>query len=106
MVNHNLAYIFPAVKFEEASPYPDHCCDVDYLVHVGNKAFGIQIKPTTAKSNFGNYSLSERMKQSFKDFTEDFGGMVFIVFSNDGVVGNMTVIEEITKEIKRLESLI
>ena len=110
VVNHNLAYIFPNVKFEEASPYPDHCCDIDYLGHVGDKAFGIQIKPVTAKSNFGNYSMSERMRNSrsafrFQSFTEDFGGNVFIVFSNDGEVGNKTVIEEINQEISRLAEL-
>ena len=72
--------------------------------YVGEKAFGIQIKPITAKSNFGNYSLSERMKASFMSFTNDFHGKVFIVFSNDGEIGNKEIIEEIDKEIKRLES--
>lgn len=101
VVNHSLVYIFPNVEFEEASPYPDHCCDIDYLGHVANKAFGIQLNSITAKS----YSPSERMKQSFESFTDDFGGKVFIVFSNDGEIGNKEIVEEIDKEIKRLGSL-
>ena len=66
------------------------------------KAFGIQIKPVTAKSNFGNYSVSERMKASFANFKKDFGGNVFIVFSLAGEIANIEVIEQIRNEIKRL----
>jgi hypothetical protein len=105
VVNDGLAKIFPNIIFEESPPELDHSGDVDYLGHVGEKAFGIQIKPITAKSNFGNYSISERMKASFQLFTEDFGGKVFIVFSNDGEIGNTEIIEEITKEIDRLSTI-
>ena len=66
------------------------------------KAFGIQIKPVTAKSNFGGYSATERMKASFADFEEKFGGKVFVVFSLDGEIANKDVITEIQKEIERL----
>ena len=45
------------------------------------------------------------MRTSFMSFTEDFGGKAFIVFSNDGEVGNKTVIEEINQEIIRLAEL-
>lgn len=111
VVNDSLAKIFPNVLFEESSPELDHAGDIDYVGYVGEserrpKGFGIQIKPITAKSNFGNYSLSERMKASFDSFTEDFGGKVFIIFSNDGEIGNKNVIEEITKEIDRLSNII
>jgi hypothetical protein len=110
VVNDGLAKIFPNILFEESPPELDHAGDIDYLGYVVEserrpKAFGIQIKPITAKSNFGNYSLSERMKGSFESFTDDFYGKVFIVFSNDGEIGNKEIIEEITKEINRLESL-
>lgn len=104
VVNDGLAKIFPNIIFEESPPELDHAGDIDYLGFVGEKAFGIQIKPITAKSNFGNYSLSERMKASFMAFTSDFHGKVFIIFSNDGEIGNKEIIEEIDKEIKRLES--
>ncbi len=97
-----LAKIFPEVRFEESPPELDHSGDVDYLGYVGEKAFGIQIKPTTAKGNFGNYSVSERMKASFAAFQDDFSGKVFIVFSLDGEIGNPEIIQEITDEIARL----
>lgn len=54
------------------------CVNIDYLGWVGNKAFGIPIKPVTAKANFGNYAPTERMKANFDDFTKKFGGQVFV----------------------------
>jgi MjaI restriction endonuclease len=105
VINHGLAKIFPQIKFEESSPYQDHACDIDYLDFVGEKAFGIQIKPVTAKGNFGNYSVSDRMKASFQDFEEEFNGKVFIVFSLDGEIGNIEVIKDIESEIERLKDL-
>ena len=99
-----LAKIFPHVRFDESPPELDHSGDVDYLGYVGDKAFGIQIKPTTAKANFGNYSVSERMKASFSAFQDDFSGKVFIVFSLDGEIGNREIIEEIADEIARLQA--
>ena len=62
VVNDGLARLFPEITFEESGPELDHAGDIDYIAHVGNNSIGIQIKPTTAQSNFGNYSPSERMK--------------------------------------------
>lgn len=93
------------VEFEETDPELDHAGDIDYIAKVGKFQFGIQIKPITANANFGGYSLSERMKKSFEDFTERYGGKVFIVYSQKEVIANTEVIEEIEKEIKRLKSL-
>ena len=103
VVNDGLAKIFPEVTFEESDPELDHAGDIDYIAKVGNKAFGIQIKPVTAKANFGNYSATERMKASSAAFEENFGGKVFIVFSLDGEIANKEVIKEIQKEIERLK---
>ena len=111
----NLADIFPTVQFAEiytalgiteAEIIDDivYLGDVDYLSYVGEKAFGIQIKPTTAKANFGNYSVSERMKNSFAAFQDDFSGKVFIVFSLDGEIGNPEIIQEIAAEIAQLQT--
>lgn len=102
VIEDNLAKEFPNVRFEQSDPELDHAGDIDYLGWVGEKAFGIQIKPVTAKSNFGNYSASERMRNSFNDFSEKFGGQVFIVFSIDDSITNKEVIDEIANEIKRL----
>ncbi len=101
-----LAKDFPEVIFEECDTDLDHAGDIDYIGKVGNKAFGIQIKPITANSNFGNYKPSERMQTNFEDFEEKYGGRVFIVFStkvnNKKEIQNKDVILEITKEIERL----
>ena len=104
VVNNGLAKAFPLVKFEESPSELDHAGDIDYLGYVGIRAFGIQIKPVTAKSNFGNYSISERMKSSFQDFEADYGGKVFIIFSLDGEIANENVLKDIEKEIERLKS--
>jgi MjaI restriction endonuclease len=104
VVNDGLAKVFPLVKFEESPSELDHAGDIDYLGYVDDKAFGIQIKPVTAKSNFGNYSASERMKASFQDFESDYGGKVFIIFSLDGEIFNENVLKEIEKEIERLQN--
>jgi hypothetical protein len=104
VVNDGLAKIFKDIKFEESPAELDHAGDIDYIGYVSeNKGFGIQIKPITAKSNFGNYSISERMKASFIAFTEDFEGKVFIVFSQDGEIANKEVIDGIQEEIERLK---
>lgn len=104
VVNDCLAKRFKDVVFEESDPELDHAGDVDYVAHVGKYQFGIQIKPVTANANFGDYSLSERMKSSFNDFTEKYGGKVFIVYSMKGEIANNDVIEKIAAEIKRLEN--
>lgn len=105
VVNDGLAKKFPNVVFKESDPELDHAGDIDYVAEVGNYQFGIQIKPVTANANFGGYSLSERMKASFDDFTEKFGGKVFIVYSQKGEIANTEVIDSIREEIERLRSL-
>ncbi|MBQ5540149.1 MAG: restriction endonuclease, partial [Bacteroidales bacterium] len=87
----------------ETDPELDHAGDIDYIAKINDKAIGFQIKPVTAKANFGSYSLTERMKASFNDFTEKFGGKVFIVFSLDKTIANTEVIEDIRKEVERLK---
>jgi hypothetical protein len=107
VVNDGLAKIFPNVKFEESDPELDHAGDIDYIGVVGQKAFGIQIKPITAKANFGNYNITDRMGASFQDFEEKYGGKVFVVFSaktgNKKDIVNKEIMKEIKAEIERLE---
>lgn len=102
VIEDNIAKRFPEVRFIESDPELDHAGDIDYLGWVGDKAFGIQIKPVTARANFGNYSATERMQASFHDFKEKYKGNVFIVFSIDDTIQNEDVIEQIAKEIARL----
>jgi hypothetical protein len=93
------------VKFVESEPELDHAGDIDYLGYVGKKAFGIQIKPITAKANFGNYSPSERMKASFREFERKYEGKVFIIFSIDDEITNKEALKDIEAEIDRLKRL-
>ena len=110
VVNDGLAKIFPEVVFEESDPVLDQAGDIDYIGRVGNKAFGIQIKPITANANFGNYNITDRMSSSFENFQKQYGGKVFVIFSartgNKKDIVNKEVIEEIRKEIERLKKLI
>jgi len=103
VITDNIVKRFSEVKFVESDPELDHAGDIDYLGYVGDKAFGIQIKPVTAQANFGNYSPSERMKASFREFERKYGGKVFIIFSVDDEIKNKEVIQEIEAEIKRLK---
>ncbi len=107
VINDFLAKKFPDVVFEESDSDLDHSGDIDYIGKVGDKAFGIQIKPVTANSNFGNYNLSERMQANFESFEEKYGGKVFIIFSskvgNKKEVKNKEVLDQITAEIARLK---
>jgi hypothetical protein len=97
-----LAKIFPSIVFEESDPELDHAGDVDFIAKINKNEIGIQVKPITANANFGGYSLSERMKASFENFTQEYGGKVFIVYSLKGEIANKEVIKDIEKEIKRL----
>ena len=103
MINDNLAKYFKEVNFEESDPVLDHAGDIDYIGKIANKAFGLQIKPVTANANFGNYDVTARMEQSFRDFEEKFSGKVFIVYSIKDRIVNNDIYEKIEKEIKRLK---
>ncbi|MBL7700880.1 MAG: hypothetical protein JNM14_01410 [Ferruginibacter sp.] len=96
--------LFPNIFFESFEKEHDIelCSDIDYLGWVGQKAFGIQIKPITSKANFGNYSASERMKASFIDFSQKYGGNVFVIYSEKEKIKNEEVIGQIATEIKLL----
>ncbi len=107
VIHDGLAKIFPEVEFEESDPQLDHAGDIDYIGKVGDKAFGIQIKPITANANFANYKITERMSQNFENFEREYGGKVFVIFSrrtgHKKDIANKEVIDEIHKEIERLK---
>ena len=102
VINDGLAKLFPDITFEESDPELDHAGDIDYIAKIGDKAIGIQIKPITGNANFGSYSLTERMKNSFESFKEKYGGKVFVVFSLKGEIANKEIIEAIRTEIETL----
>ena len=45
------------------------------------------------------------MKASFDEFSEKYGGKVFIVYSQKETIVNKEIIDEIEKEIERLRLL-
>ena len=103
VVHDTLAKEFPDIVFEETNPDLDHAGDIDFIGKVGNRAFGLQIKPITAHASLGNFSVTARMEQSFRDFEKQFGGKVFIVFSVEDKIKNKDVIDHIRAEITRLK---
>ena len=100
-----LVRTFPQVMFEDIDPELDYAGDVDYIGKIGERAFGIQVKPVTANASLGNYSVTARMQDSFRQFERDFGGKVFVIFSVDDHLKNTEILDEIQHEINRLKSL-
>jgi hypothetical protein len=102
-----LAELFPEITFEASEPELDHASDIDFVGWNERKtaAIGLQIKPVTAQSNFGNYSPSERMKHNFDEFERRFHGKVFIIYSEKEKINNSTVIEEMKAEVARITKL-
>lgn len=102
-----LADLFPEITFEASEPELDHACDIDFVGWNEHKtaAIGLQIKPITAQSNFGNYSPSERMKNNFEEFEKRFLGKVFIIYSEKEKISNSTIIDEMKTEIARISKI-
>ncbi|HJH25896.1 MAG TPA: MjaI family restriction endonuclease [Methanophagales archaeon] len=95
------------VQIKPAPDEWDRLYNVDFFIEIKGKYIGLQIKPTTFKHTFEDYKWKEMQETSHRKFQKKFGGNVFIVFSvkegNKKVIHNPEVIEEIRKEIKRLE---
>lgn len=96
------------VKLEPAPDEWDRTYNVDFYIPVGDKAIGIQIKPTTYAQTPELHNWRKRMQASHQRFTKKHGGQVFIVFSvkkgKAKEIANPEVIEEIRHEIARLQS--
>jgi hypothetical protein len=98
------------VKIEPAPDEWDRLFNVDFFVKIKEKYIGLQIKPVTF--NGGSIQLPEIFKEKMiqkethKQFAEVFGGKVFYIYSikvgERKEIYNKEVIEEIKKEIKRL----
>lgn len=87
----------------------DRGYNVDFFIEVNGKFIGIQIKPVSNVSHITQiYQERSWQKQTHADFKKKYGGKVFYVFSikegNRKRIVNADVVEELQKEIKRLES--
>ncbi|MCD6451447.1 MAG: MjaI family restriction endonuclease [Acidobacteria bacterium] len=95
-------------KIEPAPDKWDRVFNVDFFIKIGKHYIGLQIKPISFE-----YAVEYQRKwrdiyqNSHNKFTEKFGGRVFVVLSiKEGrrkVIFNKEVIEEIKKEISRLQ---
>lgn len=96
----------------EMQPAPDEWdrkYNVDFYIEIGDKYIGIQIKPVSDVSSIPQiYKEGKIQKESHDEFTKKFGGKVFYVYSiKEGKtkkIHNKEVIEEIKKEIDKLEN--
>ena len=96
------------VKIEPAPDRWDRLFNVDFFIKINGKYIGLQIKPAGGVSHISQIFKERRLQEiTHKKFTNKYGGKVFYVISiKEGgkkKIYNTEVIEEIKKEIKRLE---
>jgi len=95
------------VKVEPAPDEWDRRYNVDFFVKVMDKYIGLQIKPAGYAYITQIINELEFQKKTHEKFTAKYGGKVFYLISvREGkkkVIHNPEVIEEIRKEIERLQ---
>ena len=77
-------YFQDFLDFEKTDSITDSALNIDFIGHLkkSNLKIGIQVKPTTARSNsLSGYSIEDRSRKSFDEFKQRFGGPVFVVFA-------------------------
>ena len=97
------------LKIEPAPDQWDRLYNVDFFIKVNDNYIGLQIKPV--KNDFQipeihkEYALQAKTHEKF---LTQYGGKVFYIYSakvnGKKEIANKEVIEEIQKEVKRLES--
>lgn len=95
------------VKVEPAPDKWDRGYNVDFFIKVKEEYIGLQIKPAGYAYITQIINELEFQKKTHEKFTAKYGGKVFYVISvKEGkkkIIHNPEVIEEIRKEIERLE---
>ncbi len=102
------------VKIDPAPDEWDRLYNVDFFIKVGEKYIGLQIKPITFSGTSPQIPeiFKEKMiqEETHKEFTEEFGGRVFYIYSYKNgerkEIQNKEVINEIKAEIERLKKFI
>ena len=98
------------IKIEPASDEWDRLFNVDFFILVNGKYIGLQIKPVNTGIQLPEiFKEKELQLKSHEQFTDQYGGKVFYVYSAkiDGrkEIVNTEVISEIQAEIKHLSGL-
>jgi len=96
------------VKIEPAPDRWDRLFNVDFFIKINGKYIGLQIKPAGGMSHISQIFKERQLQEAtHKKFTDKYGGKVFYVISikkgGKKKIYNTEVIEEIKKEIRRLE---
>jgi len=95
------------VKVEPAPDEWDRGYNVDFFIKVKEKYIGLQIKPAGYAYITQIINELKFQKKTHEKFTAKYGGKVFYVISvKEGkkkIIHNVSVIEEIRKEIERLK---
>lgn len=81
---------------------------MDFFIKINNKFIGLQIKPVGGDMQLPEIFIEAGIQaETHKEFTQKFGGAVFYIYSkkigDKKEIVNTEVIEEIKKEIERLE---
>jgi len=96
------------VKVEPAPDEWDRGYNVDFFIKVKDKFIGLQIKPAGYAYITQIINELEFQKTTHQKFTAKYGGKVFYIISvkkdNIKVIYNPQIIEEIRKEIGRLQN--
>ncbi len=94
------------VPIKPAPDALDRRYNVDFVIEVGDRLIGLQIKPITYEQMPQAHRWQSWMAESHRRFTKKFGGKVFVVFSvREGRkkrIANPEVVAEIQREIGRL----
>jgi hypothetical protein len=95
------------VKIQPAPDEWDRVFNVDFFIQVKDKYIGIQIKSVSGLA-LDHYQWEEMHEKNHARFEKKYGGRVFFVYSrksgNKGRIDNPDVIEDIRKEIERLQN--
>jgi hypothetical protein len=95
------------IKIHPAPDEWDRTFNVDFYIEAGKKFIGLQIKPISSGQAINQYQWIKMHEVNHKKFTNKFGGQVFFIYSvksgKKKKIYNVEVIEEIRKEIERLE---
>ncbi|MCL2416627.1 MAG: MjaI family restriction endonuclease [Bacteroidales bacterium] len=95
------------VKIESAPDEWDRLFNVDFFIKIDERYIGLQIKPVNSGIQLPEIHKEYTLQaETHKKFSEKYGGNVFYIFSEKvngkKEIANKEIIEEIQKEINRL----